>query len=323
MVKSNDTVTPIIGLRCVADQLASARHERGWLLGVVPRSATKIYLDRLGELLRVEEAGRSSDEERARREAELSPLPSDDSGDWDESDVLVSTLDKFLDLSRNPDCAIRFVMTSGIFRPEDRVEHGGRPSFVRSFWRQAKREGTDPVALKLDEFWTARDRLRTVIDLHDALRRGDQEAAVRFAHQLHEFSPEDALTYVMTRHLRQARVTVVFKGADATPKISTTEVLPGLYALLWQNMLRQTPLAPCQRCGGVFRVTRKTKEFCKADCEKASKQAKYRERKATARRLAAEGRTLRQVAAALGNRDLHLIRRWVGGAARKSGGRRV
>ena len=236
------------------------------------------------------------------------------------STVSMETLNSFLSLRADPTDVVQFAEASGVFRPEDMQPDPRRPRFVRDFWRDTVSDGGDPVALSLDEFWYAQDRLGKVLDLYHALcggTRADREEADRLADQLNFPSPEMALSSEMFLHLQHAKVAVDFAGPRATPLIATYHVLPGLYALLWQGFLRRTPLARCRRCRSVFAVTRKTKEFCQEPCEIAFKQARYRKEIAKARRLAAAGRTHRQIAASMG-REVKLIRKWVDPPVKRS-----
>ena len=130
-------------------------------------------------------------------------------------------------------------------------------------------------------------------------------------------SPEVALASEMFLHLQHAKVAIDFEGPHATPLITTSRVLPGLYVLLWQAFLRQTPMARCRNCANVFAVTREKRVFCSGSCERAFNQARYRLRIKKAQRLATQGRTPHQISTAMGTK-IGQIRKWLSIPAKKS-----
>ena len=318
MGKRNEPVTTI-AVQCVANRLSSAVHKRGWLLGIERTDPLKSALEIAGQMWVTAALGDRPhfDQALERVDKEVPGLlhdhESEPEGPAVVSTVSIETLNTFLSLGGDPDDVVQFAKTSGVFRLEDTRPDAGRPRFVLDFWRETVSDGGVPVAFSLDEFWSARDRLATALNLYSALRSGKRagrEEAKRLADQLNHPVPEVALSAEMFIQLRYAKVGVDFVGPRATPVISTRHVLPGLYALLWQGFLRQTPLARCRLCSSVFAVTRKTKEFCREGCANAFKQTRYREAVEEAKRLRANGRTHRQIASSMG-RDVDRIRKWV------------
>ena len=306
-------------VECSANQLSSVHYERGWLLGTERTSAFKKEAALLGPVLVGAAFGDRELVDRFSRTAQ-SALPKlrrqrnaeSPEGPPVVTNVSLKTLNAFLALPREPEAAVRFIETYGVLRPEDTQHNSRRPQFVREFRRDVKQEGKESVVLELEGLWYAQGRLQEVLYLYGALSATppDRQSAKRLADILGWVKPELALSIEMFLHLRHAKVAIDFDGPRATPLIATFHVLPGLYALVWQAFLQQTPLASCQRCATAFAVSRKTKLFCSEPCEQRFKQARYREAQAQARRLAAQGRTPKQIATAMG-REVELIRRWV------------
>ena len=106
--------------------------------------------------------------------------------------VSIETLHAFLGLPQEPEAAVDFIKTYGVFRPEDTQNDSRRPQFVRDFWHDTKRDGARPVVLKLYDFWYPQVRLTMVLDLYTALRSSrpaDKKIAKQLADELNLFEP--------------------------------------------------------------------------------------------------------------------------------------
>ena len=172
----NKPITPIAA-QCSSTQLSSVRHDRGWLLGVERTAALKRAMETVGSLLGAAGIGdralldRLSSQARITLTAVMRELDSEEpEGPPVVTIVSIETLHAFLGLPQEPEAAVDFIKTYGVFRPEDTRSDSRRPQFVRDFWHDTKRDGARPVVLKLYDFWYPQVRLTMVLDLYTALR---------------------------------------------------------------------------------------------------------------------------------------------------------
>ena len=201
----------------------------------------------------------------------------------------------FVTCPQDFESARRFVQTYGLFRPGDEIDGEHPLRSVNAFCKRARKKRQRPFALSLEDLWWEQRRLRTLLKAYTWLSKGNASSrreADRLVRQ-NLVIPEAtmALDIMFTLGLRNAELALDFDGLRAAPSVVTFHVLPGIYAIAWQQMAARSPFGLCMKCEQPFHIDRPRKLYCSLSCQQAAKQARYRERATPA--LAEKSRTRR------------------------------
>jgi hypothetical protein len=223
----------------------------------------------------------------------------------------------FFSTERTPDGVLGFARKYGRLGRD--VETTFRPQKLSTTQRIREGEVCESVARWLGNM----QELAKLFKIWEMVRREDGKALAEWRRGLSWLAPhlkddpvEFANFYVahqfsaIARQLWEPRIVLDSPSARPGPKIVPVSLLGALYLQFAFAVGGSKDYQQCARCGKWFELTPGVNRADRLFCSDACRMASYRERVKQARRLAAEGKTIRQIAKELGV-EAESVHKWV------------
>ncbi len=168
------------------------------------------------------------------------------------------------------------------------VQKYGDFSCGRSRKERQRRRGLPKrmLAYRYEEFLAEKERLAGLLRMWAFVREGtekcmEQAKAAGKALEIHyAVDPHYALSFHLSERLfGGAWVAMIAKADRLEPILFCRDVLTGLYAILFKEVVAGSPWSSCLRCSTAFRAQRPDKRFCSERCQQYYKQLRYRQEK--------------------------------------------